>query len=152
MEPTFSSVASATTMTPELASQIEAATAALPAAHKLLPQEQEIVESKEAALQQLQNWAFTQGFALAVESNRADRVVYHCIHHKKKTRNSRKTAKTDRQRVQTQTLASGCNFSLYISRTKRSKGRWAISSSKNLVQKAVKHPYDMVSHVSTGYI
>jgi hypothetical protein len=59
MEPTFSSAASVTTVTPELAAQIEAAIAALPAAHRLLPQEQEMVESKEAALQQLQNWAFT---------------------------------------------------------------------------------------------
>jgi len=103
MEPTFSSAASATTVTPELAVQIEAATAALPAAHRLPPQEREIVESKEAAFQRLQNWAFTQGFALAVESGRADRVVYHCVHHKKKTKNSRKTAEADRRRVETHT-------------------------------------------------
>ena len=61
------------------------------------PKEQEIVGSKEAALQLLQNWAITQGIALAVESSRADKVVYHCVY-KKKTRNrfpsSRKEAMT----------------------------------------------------------
>ena len=112
------------------------------------------MESKEAALQQLRNWAFTQGFALAVESSRADRVVYHCIHHKKKTRNSCKTAEADRQRVQTQTLASGCNFSLYVSRTKRSKGRWAIST--NLEHNHAPNPnpfqYTQYQAKQSGYV
>jgi hypothetical protein len=76
MEPNFSSAASVTTVTPELAAQIEAAIAALPPAHRLLPQEQEIVESKETALQRLQNWAFTEGFALVVESDRAESTYF----------------------------------------------------------------------------
>ena len=75
MEPIFTSAASVTTVTPELAAQIEAATAALLAAHRLPPQEWEIIE-KDLAFDRLQNWAFTKGFALAVESGRADRVVY----------------------------------------------------------------------------
>lgn len=55
MEPTFFSDASATTVTPELAAQINASLAALPAAHRLPPREQEIIESMEVALQQLQD-------------------------------------------------------------------------------------------------
>jgi hypothetical protein len=55
MEPTFSSAASVTTVTPVLAAQIQAATALLPAAHQAAPQEREITESKEAALLRLQN-------------------------------------------------------------------------------------------------
>jgi hypothetical protein len=73
-----------TTVTPELAAQIEAATAALPAAYRLPLQNQEIIE-KDLAFEQLQNWAFTKGFALAVESGRADRVVYQYVYYKKKT-------------------------------------------------------------------
>jgi hypothetical protein len=103
MEPTFSSAASVTTVTPVLAAQIQAATAALPAAHQAAPQEQEIVESKDAALLRLQNWAFTQGFALAIESTKPKRVVFYYTHHKKKTRNTCKTTEADRERVQTQT-------------------------------------------------
>ena len=122
MEPTFSSAASVTTVTPVLAAQIQAAIAALPAAHRVAPQEREIVESKDAALLRLQNWAFTQGFALATESTKPKRVVYHCTHHKKETRNTRKTAEADRERVQTQTQARGCQFSLYISKTQRLDG------------------------------
>ena len=37
MEPTFSSAASVTTVTPVLAAQIQATTAALPAAHRAAP-------------------------------------------------------------------------------------------------------------------
>ena len=62
MEPTFSSTASVTSVTPVLTAQIQAATAALPAAHRVAPQEREIVESKDAALIRLQNWAFTKVF------------------------------------------------------------------------------------------
>jgi hypothetical protein len=128
MEPTFTSAVSLTTVTPGLAAQIMAAIAALPAAHRLPPQEQEIVE-KDLVFVRLQNWAFTKGFALAVESGRADRVVYHCVHHKKKTRNSRKTLEADRQHVQTHSQARGCKFSLYISKQKRLNNQWAIMSS-----------------------
>jgi hypothetical protein len=71
MEPTFTSTASLATWTPGLAAQIEAATAALPAAHRLPPQERDIVE-KDHAFDRLQNWVFTKGFALAIESGRAD--------------------------------------------------------------------------------
>jgi hypothetical protein len=129
MEATFSFAASVTTMTPALAAQIQAATAALPAAHRAAPQEREIVESKEAALLRLQNWAFTKGFALATESTRPKRVVFQCTHHKKKTKNSRKTAEADRQRVQTQTQARGCQFSIYISKTQKANDQWAIRST-----------------------
>jgi hypothetical protein len=40
-------------MTPELQAQIDAAVAALPAAYRRAPYKGEIVDSKEAALQQL---------------------------------------------------------------------------------------------------
>ena len=96
MEPIFSSAALVTTVTPLLAAQIQAATAALPAAHRAAPQEREIVESRDAALLRLQNWAFTKGFALATESAKPRRVVFHCTHHKKTTKNSCKTAEADR--------------------------------------------------------
>jgi hypothetical protein len=129
MEPTFSSAASVTTVTPVLAAQIQAATAALPAAHRVAPQEREIVESKDTAFLRLQNWAFTQGFALATESTKPKRVVFHCTHHKKTTKNCRKTAEANRQRVQTQTQARGCQFSLYISKTQRADGQWSIGST-----------------------
>ena len=103
MEPTFSSPASLTSVTPELQAQIDAATAALPAAHRRAPYKGEIVDSKEAALERLQDWAFTYGFAIAIESGSKNRVRFECVHHKKKTRNTRKTAEDDRARVETRT-------------------------------------------------
>jgi hypothetical protein len=54
MEPTFSSSASCS-VTPELQTQIDADVAALPAAYRRAPYKGEIVDSKEAALQRLQD-------------------------------------------------------------------------------------------------
>jgi hypothetical protein len=76
MEPTFTSSASSSSVTLELQAQIDAAIAALPTAHRRVPTKGEIVESKETALLRLQDWAFTYGFALAIESSTADRVRF----------------------------------------------------------------------------
>ena len=88
MDPTFSSPASLSSMTPGLQAQIDAAVAALPAAHRQAPYKGEIVDSKEAGLQRLQDWAFTHGFAIATESGTATRVRFECVHHGKQTKNS----------------------------------------------------------------
>jgi hypothetical protein len=58
MEPTFTSAVSSSSVTTKLQAQIDAAIAALPAAHRHGPFKGEIVESKDAALEQLQDWAF----------------------------------------------------------------------------------------------
>src|SRR5439155_1651246 len=86
----LSSVAS--TVTPLLASQIERATRALALAHLLTPVAGESFINHEDALKRLQDWAFTQGFAVVTESVRKGRVIFQCIHHRKKTRNTRKPA------------------------------------------------------------
>ncbi len=108
MEPTFSSPASLNSVTPELQAQIDAAIATLPAAHQRAPYKGEIVDSKEAALQRLQDWAFTHGFAIAIESGSKNRVWFECVHHKKKTRNTRKTTEDDRTQVETKTQSKDC--------------------------------------------
>ena len=119
MEPTFVSAASVSTVTPGLAAQIDAAVAALPTAHRLAPTVGEIVESKAAAFERLQNWAFTHHFALVIESANARRVLFQCTHHKKKTQNTRKTEEADRIRVQTKTQTRSCLFGVYINKQKR---------------------------------
>jgi hypothetical protein len=119
MEPTFSSPASLSSVTPELQAQIDAAVAALPAAHRRAPYKGEIVDSKEAALQRLQDWAFTHGFAIAIESGSKNRVRFKCAHHKKKTRNTRKTAEDGCVRIETKIQSKDCQFELYISQQKR---------------------------------
>jgi hypothetical protein len=107
MEPTFTAAAS-NTVTPDLLAQIATATAALPAAHRCAPTEREPAESKEAAFIRLQDWAFTKGFALVIESYKSEggvvnRVVFCCSYHLKKARNTWKTKEEDRQRVGTYT-------------------------------------------------
>jgi hypothetical protein len=124
--PTFASLVSASTVTPELRAHIDEAIAALPPAHCRPPTKGEIVESPSSGYVRLQDWAFTHGFALAIESANAERTMFRCTRHQKKTRNTRKTEEADRRRVETHTQARGCQFNLYISKQKRLGDNWAI--------------------------
>jgi hypothetical protein len=67
LEPTVAS-----TVTPLLAQQIQQATKSLPLAHLITPATGESFDSPANALQCLQDWAFTQGFAVVTESTRKD--------------------------------------------------------------------------------
>ncbi|OBT43326.1 hypothetical protein VE00_06921 [Pseudogymnoascus sp. WSF 3629] len=71
------------------------------------------------AFQRLQDWAFTQGYAFVIESSEARKVRWDCIFHKKSTKNSRKTAEEDRQRVQTFVRGTGCPVYFYVSRERQ---------------------------------
>ena len=83
-------------VTPLLASQIQQAIKSLPLANLILPAFGESFNSPANALRRLQDWAFTQGFAVVTESTWKDRVIFECVHHKKKTKNCCKTATEDR--------------------------------------------------------
>ena len=119
MEPTFTEV-SGETVTAKVTAQLAVATAALPLAHRLNPDENESFESKEAAFLRLQNWAFTKGFAIVKESAKTKvgqvvRLYLECVHHKKETRNTRKLSEGDRKRLQTRTQTNNCKFSIVVS-------------------------------------
>jgi Transcription factor AFT len=114
------------TVTPLLASQIQPATQALSPAHFLPPTVDESFDSPENALQRLQDWAFTQGFAVVTESRRKNRVIFECVHHKKKTKNYRKTATEDRQRISTATRAKDCKWGVYVSQQKDRGKEWIL--------------------------
>jgi hypothetical protein len=61
----------------------------------------------EDTLKRLQEWAFTQDFAIVTESVRKCRVIFQCIHYREKTRNTRETPTEDRERVVTDIRAKG---------------------------------------------
>ena len=114
--------------TPNLRDQISLAVASLPPQHLSEPVDDEEVDSPEAGYVRIQDWAFTQGFAVVKESRKPIRQVLHCVHHKDDTRNTRKTDETERKRTATKIQATGCKFSIYISfRNKQEK--WAIGST-----------------------
>ena len=121
-----SSDANASPVTPELAAQIDTAIASLPPAHCAAPVDGESFQSGEEALKCLQDWAFTQGFAVVTESGRQDRIRFQCVHHKKKTRNTRKTDLEGRERLGTQTRAKGCTWQVYISQRKKTGALWIL--------------------------
>src|SRR4051794_12957728 len=119
----------ASSVTPELATAIAEAQAALPAAHRKCPIQDEVVANPDAGIERIQNWAFCEHFAVAVSSRSATRVRLQCVHHQTETRNTRKTELKDRKRVETSTQAMGCKFEIYIRQLKRRGGVWAIGWS-----------------------
>ena len=121
-----SELAVASTVTPLLASQISLATKALPPAHLITPANGESFAAPEDALRHLQDWAFTQGFAVVTESTRKGRVIFHCIHHRKGTRNTRKTATEDRERLETSIKAKGCTWAVYVSQQAQTGDEWIL--------------------------
>jgi hypothetical protein len=124
MNPVQSSAAS--TVTSLLASQITIATKVLPPAHLLTPVHGESFKTPDEALRRLQDWAFTQGFAVVTESKRKGRCIFHCIHHKKKTRNSRKTVTEDRKRLGTAIMVKGYTWSVYVSQRAATQDAWIL--------------------------
>lgn len=118
---------------PAVADAFATAKASIPPAHRLAPLQDEVVESREVGYGRLQEWAFCNGYALAIESSKPSvkggpitRIVVHCVHHKETTRNSRNIKDEERRRVSRKTQANGCKFAMYISRRKRLDGLWAI--------------------------
>ena len=118
---------------PALAAAFATAKADIPPAHRVAPLQDEVVASREVGYMRLQDWAFCNGYALAIESSKPSfkggpisRIVVHCVHHKEATRNSRKIVEVERRRVSRKTQANGCKFSMYISQRKRMGGLWAI--------------------------
>jgi hypothetical protein len=124
-----SSTLSASSVTPELAAAIAEAQAALPAAHRKRPIQDEVVANPDAGIERIQNWAFYEHFAVAVSSRNATRIRLQCVHHCTETRNTRKIELKDRKRVETSTQAMGCKFEIYIRQLKRRGGVWAIGWS-----------------------
>lgn len=118
---------------PTIADAFATAKASIPPTHRLAPLQDEVVESREAGYARLQEWAFCNGYALAIESSKPSvkggpitRIVVHCVHHKETTRNSRNIKDEERRRVSRKTQANGCKFAMYVSRRKRLDGLWAI--------------------------
>ena len=113
------SVASA--MISLLAAQIRGAIEIIPLAHLISPASGKAFEEREGALRRLQDWAFTQDFAIVTESVKigsintkgvktSNRVAFQCVHHRDKTRNSQKIATENRERVETAVRAKSCKW------------------------------------------
>ncbi len=66
-------MASSTTITPELTSQIIIATEAIPRAHFMPPAHDVAIADPSIMFEHLNNWAFTQGFTYVKLSTKKDR-------------------------------------------------------------------------------
>ena len=111
------------TISSKLRSQIDEATQNLPAAHREESKEGEVVPDKASGMRGLQDWAFTQGFAIATTSGRSDRLRLACVHHGDETRDYRELGEERKRKGKI--LAKSSKFAMYISFRKRTKD-WRI--------------------------
>ena len=88
----------------------------MPPPHRLPPHEDETYGSHEEGKIRLQDYAFTQGFALVTETNdkKNGRVVLECTRHHKKERNTRKVEEKDRVRKNTKVSFNECKYRLKL--------------------------------------
>jgi MULE transposase domain len=143
-------------------SAFDKAVEALPPEHRRAPTTGDEVNNPEEALCWFQNYAFTQGFCLVTSSKARDRLRVACIHHGKKTRNTRKLAETvtdggDRKKELTYIKAKECPYSLYVSyKTVRGglqgveeRKAWLVSFTCSYhTHPPIRNPFHYVSHRS----
>ena len=94
----------------------EKAIALLPPTHCLPPEEGEVFSTVEQGQTRLQDYAFTQGFALVQESFQKQRgiMVLDCSRHHTKERNTRKLSEEDRVRKHTKVTFNECRYRLRV--------------------------------------
>ncbi|KAK2471402.1 hypothetical protein H9L39_17633 [Fusarium oxysporum f. sp. albedinis] len=126
------------TLPNDVRSAFDKAIEALPQEHLRAPVTGDEVNSPEEALRWFQDYAFTQGFALVTASKSRDRLRVHCIHHGKKTRNTRKLPDTvtkggDRKKELTYVKVKECPYSLYASYKTIRSGHGGVEERKNWI-------------------
>ena len=116
----FSLVAIDSAMALSLETRLQNALALLPPSHRLPPQENESFGSWNEGKTRLQDYAFTQGFALVTETNDKKNhiVILECTRHHKKERNTRKLEEKDRKRKNTKVAFNDCKYRLRLKRNK----------------------------------
>lgn len=105
--------------------RIQRAIDRIPNAHLLPPQRDEVFDTPDDSIIRLQDYAFSQGFAVITSTCGQGRKNYNCIHHADKTRNYRKLPEhkeeedlehgTKRTQELTKIKAKGCPWRVYIS-------------------------------------
>lgn len=95
-----------------------------PPSHRTLPQRNETFESLDAASLRLQDYAFTQRFALVTEKNykKHSTLVLNCSRHHKDTRNYRKLSEKDRIRKNAKVSFNDCKYRLRLQQYKGETG------------------------------
>lgn len=119
-----------------LVRRIQQALELIPSAHRLPPQDDEIFPSLEEGKTRLQNYVFTQGFALGSQSFQKGKtaLVLDCTRHGTKTRNYCQLEDEERVRIGNKVLHDGCKYRL---RLKAMEGTW------RLIVTNTEHSHDM---------
>ena len=105
-----------------LEARLQRAVALLPPSHRLPPRPGDLFSSWEEGKTCLQNYAFTQGFALVTETNdKKNHIVkLDCSRHHKRERNTRKIEESDCIQTNTKVLFNDCKFRFTMKKNKDS--------------------------------
>jgi hypothetical protein len=117
-------------LTETLRNDIARAIDALPPEHRERLVQGEEFQTNTDAFDRVQNWAFTQGFAVVRESftnNAKEKRLYiQCIHHKSQTKGWRKTPEEQRVRPNTVAHAKGCEWQVTVA-YRKSISAWVLN-------------------------
>lgn len=129
-----------------LESRISQALELIPPPHRLPPQDEELFATLEEGKKRLQDYVFTQGFALASSSFQKGKTVQvlDCTWHKKKTRNHRKIADEDRVRVGNKVLFEDCKYRLRL-RLKERRWQLVVTNDQHSHELAI-DPFSLWQH------
>ena len=123
----------------------------LPPAHCLPPEEGEVFSTVEEGQTRLQDYAFTQGFALVQESFQKQRgiMVLDCSRHHTKESNTRILNEDERVRKHTKVTFNDCKYRFWLKKTREETWQLVITHSEHNHLMAT-DPFSFVQHHSSG--
>lgn len=142
-------MASFSTSSFSLEDKKQRAKALLPPAHCLPLQEGEDFPTVDEGKTRVQDYAFTQGFALVQESFQKSRgiMLLDCTRHHVKERNTRGLDEEERTRTNTKVSFTDCKYRLRLKRTKKETWRLVITNSTHNHSMAI-NPFSFKEHHS----
>lgn len=120
-----------------------------PPTHCLPPQVGEVFSTVEAGKTRLQDYAFTQGFALVQESFQKQRgiLLLDCSRHHSKERNTRDQTEEERTRKSTNVAFADCKYRLRLKKSKEDTWRLVITNDVHNHPMAI-DPFSFKEHHS----
>lgn len=134
---------------PSVPNKLQRACRAIAANHKVQPIDGEIFADRDAGILRIQDFAFTQGFAVVItHEDKAVRqmVTLECTRHGKKTRNTRGLSEAERKRHATHTQFLECPYKVKL-RFRKKTSDWKLSvTNREHNHEMLEDPFQLLEH------